>query len=106
MIEILYDMANNKRHINVDGDKPVMLSELTMIIRKLYSEGRCTPSDVKYCAELASMSEEEVRREALSDIMTEIFKASILGDKNSQKLLDKFFESIENNKDMFGDKNE
>jgi len=106
MIEILYDATNNKRHINVDGDKPVMLTELTMILRKLYSEGKCTPSDVKYCAELASMSEEEVRRDVLNDLMNEIFKASILGDKNSQKLLDEFFKSVENNKDMFGNKNE
>lgn len=70
--------GNMEEHkFEVNGIKPQIITEVTTLLHRLYVEGKITKDDVYKIAELACMSDEEVRNNAMRQL--DSLMSTILG---------------------------
>lgn len=83
---IKYDIENDIREI--EGSKPVVMTEIASIMHVLYVSGVLSNDDIKEMSRLATLSEEESHKEAIN-VITDLIMRAAEGDDEADSIIKK-----------------
>ncbi len=98
MIQAMFDENARKYRVHVDGSKEDIIKNLLEILQEVYQSKTLKKEELIACVEAATMEKEQIVKE-LVDRMPLVMTAAVMGNKEAQNLVDRFFDLFKQDKD-------